>query len=314
MQVIDDLTQANLNGPALVTVGSYDGVHIGHQHLLRQMCDAAHRLECHTCLVTFYPQPKAVLQPNLPSTYLTPPAEKADLLEALGLDLMAVLPFTPKAAKTPAVEFITALVTHLRMRQLWVGPGFALGRNREGDIPALRQMGETMGFKVIVVDPFVVEGDVVSSTRIRHLLSQGDVRQAAVLLGRYPSLIGQVIQGARRGRLLGFPTANLSLLPELAIPADGVYACFVWVGSARHPAVTNIGVRPSFDGAERTVETHLLGFRDDLYQRELKVEFVERLRPEKRFESLDQLVAQIGADTEKARVLLSQEPEVWLPP
>jgi riboflavin kinase/FMN adenylyltransferase len=308
MQVIDDLVAAQLNGPSLVTVGSFDGVHIGHQHLLGQMREAADRLGCHISLVTFHPQPKAVLAPDLHIRYLTTPAEKIFLLDALGLDLMAILPFTRQTSRTPAPRFVKELVEHLKMCQLWVGPDFALGRNREGDIPALRGIGQTMGFDVRVVGPLVQDGEVVSSTRIRKLMMRGEIREATTLLGRYPSLTGQVMQGAQRGRLLGYPTANLSVLPERAIPADGVYACFVWINNQRYPSVTNIGIRPSFAGAERTVEVHLLGFSGDLYGLDLRMEFVERLRSEKRFADLDDLAAQIQADAERADGLLAQEP------
>jgi riboflavin kinase/FMN adenylyltransferase len=308
MQVIDDLSSAKLNGPSLVTVGSYDGVHIGHQRLLGQMQEMADHLGYHTSLVTFHPQPRAVLAPHLHIRYLTTPAEKITLLDALGLDLMAILPFTRETSRTPAAGFAEELVTHLKMRQLWVGPDFAMGRAREGDVQALRGIGEKMGFEVRVVEALVQGGQVVSSTRIRSLMMRGEIREATALLGRYPSLSGQVMHGAQRGRLLGFPTANLSILPERAIPADGVYACFVWVNNQRFPAITNIGIRPSFAGAERTVEAHLLGFSGDLYRLDLRMEFVERLRPEKRFEDLDDLTGQIQADAERAAVLLAQEP------
>jgi len=308
MQVIDDLVAAQLNGPSLVTVGSFDGVHIGHQYLLGQMREAADQLGCHISLVTFHPQPKAVLAPDLHIRYLTTPAEKIFLLDALDLDLMAILPFTQQTSRTPAPRFVKELVEHLKMCQLWVGPDFALGRNREGDIPALRGIGQTMGFDVRVVEPLVQDGEVVSSTRIRKLMMRGEIREATTLLGRYPSLTGQVMQGAQRGRLLGYPTANLSVLPERAIPADGVYACFVWINNQRYPSVTNIGIRPSFAGAERTVEVHLLGFSGDLYGLDLRMEFVERLRSEKRFADLYDLAAQIQTDAERADGLLAQEP------
>lgn len=308
MQLIGDLAEAKLNGPSLVTVGSYDGVHIGHQYLLGQMQKVAVQLGYHTSLVTFHPQPKAVLAPHLQIRYLTTPAEKIVLLDALGLDLMAILPFSHETARTPAVEFARELVAHLKMRQLWVGPDFALGRNREGDIPRLRQIGQEMGFEVNVIEPFIQDGEVISSTRIRNLLTRGEIRQATALLGRYPSITGQVTQGAQRGRLLGFPTANLAVLSERAVPADGVYACFVWVNNQRYPAVTNIGVRPSFAGAERTVEAHLLGFSGNLYGRDLRMEFVDRLRPERRFTDLDDLAGQIQSDAERAAELLDQEP------
>jgi riboflavin kinase/FMN adenylyltransferase len=308
MQVIDDLSKANLSAPSFVTVGSYDGVHIGHQHLLKQMKRAAAQAGCLAVMVTFHPRPQAVLAPDRPVTYLTMLDEKVALLEGLGLDLMTVLRFTREMARTSAADFVAGLVTHLKMRQLWAGADFALGRNREGDIPRLRQLGETMGFQVAVVEPFVQGGDVVSSTRIRALLAVGETRQVTALLGRYPSLVGQVTAGARRGRRLGFPTANLSIMAERVIPADGIYACFAWVNGRRYPAVSSIGVRPTFSEREHTVEAYLLDFSGDLYGLDLKLEFVERLRPEMRFETLDALVAQIRADVEQSAHLLAQEP------
>jgi riboflavin kinase/FMN adenylyltransferase len=307
MQVIDNLSKGNFNAPSFVTVGSYDGVHIGHQYLLKQMKGAAAQAGCLAVMVTFHPRPQAVLAPDRPVTYLTMPDEKIAVLDSLGLDLTAVLRFTREMARTSAADFVAGLVRHLKMRQLWVGADFALGRNREGDIPRLRQLGQTMGFEVAVVEPFIQGGEVVSSTRIRHLLTAGEIRQATALLGRYPSLAGRVTTGARRGRRLGFPTANLSIMAERVIPADGVYAGFAWVNERRYPAVANIGVRPSFSETERIVEAHLLDFSDDLYGLDLKLEFVERLRPEKRFEALDALVTQIRADAERAALLLAQE-------
>ena len=246
--------------------------------------------------------------PHLQTRYLTTPADKIVLLDGLGLDLVAILPFTRETARTPAVEFVGELVAHLKMRQLWIGPDFAMGRNREGDIPRLREIGQEMAFEIHVAEPLVQGGQVVSSTRIRNLLMRGEVRQATALLGRYLSITGQVVQGAQRGRLLGFPTANLAVLSERAIPADGVYACFVWVNNRRYPAVTNIGVRPSFAGAERTVEAHLLGFSGDLYGWDLRMEFVDRLRPERRFTDLVDLAGQIQSDAERATKLLDHEP------
>jgi riboflavin kinase/FMN adenylyltransferase len=307
MHVIDDLSKANLSAPSFVTIGSYDGVHIGHQHLLKQMRSAAAQAGCLAVMVTFHPRPQAVLAPDRPVTYLTMPDDKIVVLDSLGLDLTAVLPFTQEMARTPAADFVAELVTHLKMRKLWAGADFALGRNREGDIPRLRQLGETLGFQVAVVEPFVQGGEVVSSTRIRRLLAVGEIRQVTALLGRYPSLAGQVTTGAHRGRRLGFPTANLSVMAEHVIPADGIYAGFAWVNGRRYPAAINIGVRPSFSETERAVEAYLLDFSGDLYGLDLKLEFVERLRPEKRFESLDALVAQIRADVEQSARLLAQE-------
>ncbi len=198
----------------------------------------------------------------------------------------------------------------LRLKELWIGSDFTLGRDREGNLSILQALGGEMGFSVTPVEPLMRDGEAISSTRIRRHLFAGQVRQAASLLGRYPSLSGEVVQGARRGRQLGFLTANLEVLPNRAVPANGVYVVYTAWGQERHLGVANVGVRPSFDNGERTVETHILDFDEDIYGIDLVVEFVERLRDERRFENLDELVAQIKCDTEQARHILTGAPSV----
>ena len=307
MRIIDTLAAAKLAQPSLVTVGSYDGIHIGHRRLLGQMRRTARQLRCAAVVVTFHPRPQAVLSPHKLTLDLITPDEKADLLAQLGMDLTVMLRFGHELAHISAAQFATDLVTHLHMREMWIGMGFSLGRNREGDVPTLRRLGEEMGFVVRVVDPVICDGSMVSSTRIRHLLMDGRIRQVTTLLGRYASLSGEVVHGAKRGRRIGFPTANIAVPPQLVLPPNGVYACFVCVGGQRRPAVTNIGIRPTFTNPERTVEAHLLDFNDDLYGQTLRLEIVEFLRPETRFDTVAGLVAQISADAETARRLLSQE-------
>ena len=307
MQVIKDLSQASFQGPSFVTVGSYDGIHIGHQHLVRKMKRAAEQGGHHTVVVSFHPRPREVLLPHLPAQYLTTSSEKVALLNDLGVDTTVLMPFTRELALLPASEFAQAMVTHLHMRQLWVGTGSALGHNREGNVSTLAKLGQTMGFDVQAVEPVLWEGMLVSSTHVRHLLTEGRVRQVTALLGRYPSLSGQVIRGSQRGRQVGFPTANILIPSKLAVPANGVYACFAWVGDERNPAVTNMGFRPTFIDSERTVETHLLNFDEDLYGVELKIEMVAYLRPEMRFDGPAALAAQIRVDIEQAAQLLMQE-------
>ncbi len=307
MQVIKDLSQASFQGPSFVTVGSYDGIHIGHQHLVRQMKQAASQSGHLAVVVSFHPRPREVLLPHLPAQYLTTSNEKVALLNDLGVDTTVLMPFTRELARLPASEFAQAMVTHLHMRQLWVGTGSALGHNREGTVSALAELGQTMGFDVQAVEPVLWEGTLVNSTYIRHLLTEGRVRQVTALLGRYPSLSGQVIRGSQRGRQVGFPTANILIPSKLAVPANGVYACFAWVGDESNPAVTNIGIRPTFIDSERTVETHLLDFDEDLYGTELKIELVAYLRPEIRFDGAAALAAQIRVDIEQAAQLLMPE-------
>jgi riboflavin kinase/FMN adenylyltransferase len=262
---------------------------------------------CRSALVTFNPDPAAILAPGRPMYYLTSTAEKVALLSELCLDLLVVLTFDLEMARTTAQDFVARLRRHLNMRQLWVGPDFALGYKRQGDIPTLQALGQQMGFEVRFIPPISWSGEIVSSTRIRELLLEGRVREAANLLGRYPHLPGRVVIGAKRGRILGFPTANLTVDNGRLIPANGVYAIYAWMDGQRSPGVANIGVRPTFAGEERTIEAHLLDLERELYDLTLAIEFVERLRPEQRFASIRELQEQVGRDMAEAREILAAE-------
>jgi len=306
MLVIDDLIQVNLAQETVLTIGAFDGVHRGHEYLIRQLVKAAHESDRLAGLITFHPHPDVVLA-RRPPLYLTTPGEKVALLERLHLDLVTILRFDQEMARTSAADFIAMLCRHLHMVELWVGRDFALGKNREGDIPALRRLGTKLGFTVHVVEPLPANGDPISSTRIRMLLRQGNVREAARLLGRYPSLSGQVVASTKRKRHLGVPTANLEVRAERAIPADGVYAVYAVLGDVRYPAVANIGRQPGSENHTRTIETHILDFDGEIYGFDLVIEFVERLRPERQFASTEELLAQIREDIRAARELLAAE-------
>jgi len=307
MDVIDDLAVAELRQETVLTIGAFDGVHLGHQALVNHIMGRARATDRLGALITFHPHPAVVLAPDRAPQYMTTPGEKVALLAGLGLDLMVLLPFDRHVATTPARDFVQALSRHLRVRELWVGADFALGRNREGDAGCLRRLGQDLGYELHVIEPLLVKGETISSSRIRALLREGSVEQAARLLGRYPSLSGEVVAGAHRGHGLGFPTANLEIRPERAVPADGVYAVFALLGSERHQAVANVGVRPSFDNGHRTVETHLLDFDQDIYGCDLVVEFVARLRSERRFVDIADLITQIQRDSEAARRILGSK-------
>lgn len=308
MQVIDDLSQANPQKNTALIIGLFDGVHRGHQHLISHMLRQARETDLIAGLLTFYPHPAAILTPHNAPSNLTTPGEKIALLEKHGLDLVVVLPFNQQVAQTSARDFMTAIKQQLRLKELWIGPGFVLGRDREGNLPALQALGREMGFSVTPVEPLVWDGEVISSTRIRRYLLAGQVRRAASLLGRYPSLSGEVVRGASRGRQLGFPTANLKVFLNRTVPANGVYAVYAIWGQEHHLGVANVGVRPSFGNGELTIETHILNFDEDIYGIDLVVEFVERLRDERRFEGLDELIAQIKRDAEQARHILTGAP------
>jgi len=305
MRLIDDLSKANIERETVVTIGSFDGLHIGHRALIREIVAHARETGRLSALVTFHPHPRAVLRPWLSPKVLTTPGEKAVLLARWGLDVLVLLRFTPALARTSARDFIRLLYERLHMAELWVGQDFALGRGREGNVPALQAMGAEWGFEVRAINPVVVNGRVVSSTWIRELLAAGHVAEARRLLGRPYSLAGEVVSGARRGRCLGFPTANLAVRPERALPPDGVYAVYAAVGEQRWPAVANVGERPSFNTGQRAIEVHLLDFEGDLYGRDLVVEFVKRLRPERRYDDICALVRQIERDIQRTRRLFS---------
>jgi riboflavin kinase/FMN adenylyltransferase len=308
MEVLDDLAGASLGQETIVTVGAFDGVHRGHQVLIGAVVERAQRAGLPSVVITFHPHPAAVLAPERAPRYLTTPGEKVALLEGLGVELVVLLPFDQKMAAMPARTFTQIVAGALHPRELWVGSDFALGREREGDIDCLRILGEELGFTLHTVGPVVDGDETISSSRIRALLREGRVVEVTPLLGRYPSLSGEVVVGAKRGRTLGFRTANLEVRPERAVPSDGVYAVFAVLGVERHKGVANLGIRPSFDNGLRTVETHILDFQQDIYGSDLVIEFVARLRDERRFENIDDLVAQIGQDSEDARRILEGTP------
>ncbi len=311
MEIIDDLSSVNLSDDTILTVGAFDGMHRGHQHLIRQMVEEARQTNRLAGLITFHPHPNAVLSPYNPTRYLSTPGEKAALLEKSGLDLLAILPFDEETAQTPARDFVDRVRRHLRMAELWVGRDFALGRGREGNVEALQVLGQELGFSVRLIEPLTWRGQIISSTRIRSLLLKGKARQAAELLGRYPSLAGEVVRGSQRGHCLGFPTANLEVREERVVPADGIYAVYARLGEERHQGVANVGVRPSFEvGGQRMVEVHILDFHEHIYGCDLVVEFVERLREERRYDDIEKLKAQIEQDVAQARRILGQEKRV----
>jgi riboflavin kinase/FMN adenylyltransferase len=294
---------------AYLTIGNFDGVHRGHQALASQMVQAAHEAGCLAGLLTFEPHPLTVLRPDAPVAYLTSTEERAAILAALGLDFALVLPFSRQIAAQSAAEFMATLSRNIPLRMLWIGPDFALGRGREGSAARLNEIGDALGYCVQVVAPFDWQGQPVRSSRVRALLSEsGDAAAGAELLGRPYQVWGVVTTGAQRGRTLGIPTANLELPPGRLTPANGVYACWAWRGSRGYPAVVNVGVRPTFDHAHRSIEAFLLDFAGDLYGETLGLSFVSRLRGEARFPNADALVRQIERDVATARQVLGDPP------
>lgn len=291
-----------------LTIGSFDGVHLGHQYLIRNLVSAAHRAGAAAVALAFYPHPAVVLGKRSDPFYLTSPEEKAEIMRSLGLDHLINHPFNRQVAATSALEFLNYLHLHLKFRHLWVGPDFALGRGREGNIPTLIRLGEQIGFDLHVIDPILNGGDVVSSSRIRQALMQGDLALANLWLGRPFRLGGEVIHGDGRGRDLGVPTANLEVWDDHAIPNPGVYICKAYRGSQTWGAVTNVGYRPTFENQPEKprVEAYLLDFDQDLYGQTIHLEFLHRLRDEVRFLNVQALIDQMHVDIEQSRVFLAQ--------
>ena len=291
-----------------LTIGTFDGVHRGHQEIIKGMVAGAHAAGVPAAVLTFYPHPALVLGKRKDLYYLTTPEDQAELLGELGVDVVITHRFDYQTAETSAREFIDKVKTHLGFMQLWVGYDFALGRGREGDVPTLQHLGEEFGYTVHLTPPVENGGDVVSSSQIRNRLLAGEVEDVLRLLGRPYFLKGKVIPGDGRGRLIGIPTANLEVWPELVIPKSGVYACRVNLNRKTWGAVTNIGVRPTFSTRSDAlhVETHILDFQGDIYNHTIHLEFLARLRDEQRFPGVEALVAQIQRDIARAQEIFIQ--------
>jgi len=288
----------------LLTIGVFDGVHLGHKYLISRLKELALKQGLLSGVVTFRQHPHQVLSPHARLPFLTNIAQRVNLLKNEGVDAVIPLSFTPELARLSAQQFLGLLQKYLRMRGVVIGPDFALGRNREGNTETLRRLGQEMGLGVTVVPPLIIDGEVVSSTAIRKALAQGDMEQVQQLVGRPFRLQGRVVTGAGRGLKLGFPTANLEIEAEQALPPDGVYVSQARINNRSYPSVTNIGKRPTFNNGERLVEVYILDYGGELYERELEIDLLERLRGEKKFENAEELRKQIAQDVKQGRALL----------
>lgn len=308
MQHGTDLKDVMLERPSWVTIGVFDGVHRGHQALIRQLAEAAHAANQYAVVITFHPHPDVVLRNIQHRYYLTSPQQRTQLLHELGVDYVITQAFNDALRQVRAVEYVDRLVKHLKMRSLWVGTDFALGYQREGTVQYLRELGETRNYEVRPIDLVTTDGNgsIITSTKIRRLLQEGDVQAAQHLLGRAYSVPGEVIHGDKRGRTIGFPTANMSVWDGQVLPLNGVYAGYAQLGDERFRAVANVGIRPTFAGEEVRLEPHILDFDRQIYGRTLSFSFVHRLRGEVKFSGLDALKEQLAQDIQQGRELLSE--------
>lgn len=307
MRHLRNFEDASTETDALLTIGVFDGVHLGHQRLVSDLVKRARSARQQAIAVTFFPHPDKILDNTSERYYLTTPETRAELLLEQGLDIVITLPFDESIRRLSASAFVDRLVQNLRMRELWVGIDFALGFQREGDVQFLRAQGEARGFAVNAVELVSAdeERNLISSSRIRERLRRGDVEEARGMLGRAYGLEGTVVAGDGRGRSIGVPTANLAVWDEQLLPANGVYAAWVTLDDVNYMAATNIGQRPTFAGDYITVEAHLLDFSGDIYGEKAELRFEQRLRAEQRFAGLEELVAQIEKDIAATRRLLS---------
>jgi riboflavin kinase/FMN adenylyltransferase len=296
---------------AVITIGNFDGVHLGHQTLFRKVKERARAVGGQSVVITFDPHPIKLMRPDKQLPMLTTTAQKIKLLADLEVDVIIVHPFSPEFGAMPAREFVQYyLVQRLGAQEVVIGHDYRFGRNREGNIALLQTLGAEFGFPVHVVDAIQIDNTVVSSTLIRNLVRDGQVSAAQDFLGRSYEVTGAVIRGHGRGaRLLGFPTANLAVDNGLLVPAAGIYAVRAELRGQIFPAVANIGTCPTFNNQELSLEVFLMDFDQDIYGAHLAVQFVQRLRDEQRFADVPALVTQIKRDVAAARQIIGPAPQ-----
>jgi len=289
----------------LLTIGVFDGVHLGHQFLLSELVSRARERKLLAGVVTFRQHPRDYFMPQNKLHFLMTLAERERVLRQVGIDIIASLSFNAEMAELTAAQFLGLLQKYLRMRGLVIGPDTAVGKNREGTVAVVQNLGREMGFGVTVVAPKQISGETVSSTIIRQAIADGDIAKVTRLLGRPFSLHGEVTGGDHRGTGMGFPTANIIPGSRQALPPDGVYVTWAHVGHKRYPSVTNIGLRPTFgNNNQRTIEVFILDYDHDIYGKPLRIELIERLRGEQRFDNSEALKKQIEEDVQRGREIL----------
>ncbi|MGA5650051.1 bifunctional riboflavin kinase/FAD synthetase [Streptomyces seoulensis] len=300
-------------GRSVVTIGSYDGVHRGHQLIIEHAVDRARKLGVPAVVVTFDPHPSEVVRPGSHPPLLAPHPRRCELMADLGVDAVLVLPFTTEFSQLSPADFVVkVLVDKLHAKAVVEGPNFRFGHRAAGNVDFLAEQGRVYDFEVEIVDLYVTGeaggGKPFSSTLTRNLIAEGDIAGAREILGRPHRVEGVVVRGAQRGRELGFPTANVETLPHTAIPADGVYAGYLYAQGETMPAAISVGTNPQFDGTERTVEAYAIDRVGlDLYGMHVAVEFLAYVRGQAKFDSLDDLLVQMGADVERCREIVAAD-------
>jgi len=298
------------NRAAWLTIGSFDGVHMGHQHIIRSLVEKSRQNQCPAVVVTFFPHPQKVLGKIEEPFYLNTPEEKDELMQQLGVDSVLTIHFDLIFSKTTAADFMHMLHHQMAFSHLMIGYNFTLGANREGNSSVLKSIGRKLGYRVEAIKPVQIDAQTVSSSYIRDLLNSGNITSANRFLGRPYQLSGTVIHGDGRGKHIGIPTANLAVWKEKLVPASGVYATIAEMDRHSHAAVVNIGHRPTFyeNSTEKSIEVHLLDFSQVIYGDVMRLNLVERIRSEKKFASVQELINQIHEDINQTKEILTHAP------
>jgi riboflavin kinase/FMN adenylyltransferase len=304
MLVEEELARFSSTKESVLSIGVFDGFHLGHQRLIAELLRQAEKRKMVAGVVTFRHNPEKLLSHRNKLPFLMDISERLNLLKRAGVAMVIPLSFTPELAQLSARQFVTLLQKYLKMRGLVIGEDFALGKGREGDTATLHKIGQEMNFNVTVVPPLMINGEVVSSTTIRKALAAGEMLKVRSMMGRPFKLEGKVVSGYGRGTGLGFPTANIEVTSDHALPPDGVYTSWAHINGNAYQAMTNIGKNPTFGLNQRTVEAYLINYHGDLYGAELQLDIVARLRGEKKFKNSDELKKQVAEDIRKGKKIL----------
>lgn len=309
MKIYNKLSDFQSKGNAVVTTGTFDGVHIGHQKIIKRLIEKAKEINGESVLLTFWPHPRLIISPNDDNLkLLTTIDEKTEILEKLGVDHFIVLPFTREFSELSCEKYIEdILLDGLGTKAMVIGYDHRFGKNREGGIDYLKKHSERFKIEIEEISRQEIENITISSTKIRNAILHGDLKSASELLGRDYQFSGPVVKGRQLGRTIGFPTANIQVQKKYKlIPKNGVYATNVFLRNQKYKGIMNIGNRPTVDGLGTTQEVHIFDFSDDIYGETIKVEILEFIREETKFESIDELIKQIKVDCNSALEIFSK--------
>lgn len=311
MKVITTLDEANsIKRPITIVMGNFDGVHRGHQELIKQCILESKKNNWSSCVLTFDPHPTQVIVGSERIKYLTTREQKIEIIKKLDVDYLYMMPFNMKLAYTGPEEFvINSLVKVFILKKVFIGFNYYFGKKAAGTPQLLKEYGDKYGFQVSIFQPFTIGNDIVSSTIIRRKIAEGDIEYAAKLLGYWPIMDGKVVPGHKRGRKLGFPTANFSIPEYIQMPSYGVYAVYANINGQTYPAIANIGVKPTFGSNKEMIEVHIMGLKENIYDETIKISLISKIRDERRFNSAEELMKQISRDISEAENILNDKVE-----